>query len=77
MSSNGLMDIIRVTEQEDLDKVNLLLSHGWKLIMAFPHAQHSDAPYDLTSVYSLGAPSDLSESALALAQDTPPRYGWD
>lgn len=61
MSPNELMGISQVRETSNINEVNANLEKGWKLLLVYAHALYSQYPDDLTSVYSLGWPSELGE----------------
>lgn len=61
MSPNELMGISQVRETNRIDEVNANLEKGWKLLLAYTYAPYSEFPNDLSSMYSLGWPSELGD----------------
>lgn len=62
MAASELFGISQVQETGYIDEVNANLEKGWKLILAYTYAPSSEFPNDLTSMYSLGWPSELGDA---------------
>lgn len=56
MSDIALLDIKKVTETEDVNEVNELLSQNWKLLATYTYVPYVDTPAGQHLVYSLGLP---------------------
>lgn len=69
MSPNELMGISQVRETRYIKEVNANLEKGWKLLLAYTYAPYSEFPSDLSSMYSLGWPSELGEPHFIECED--------